>query len=450
MARGDSGRPGLFAGSFMEPLEGRVFLSGSGLSHYYFLKPAPKKSTPEAHTTFVLLSHPARHAAVTNPTPTGYAPAQISHAYAFDATNFGGLPADGSGQTIAIVDAYDDPALVNSNSPAFLSSDLHLFDRQFGLPDPVFMKVGQTGSSTSLPAPDPSGGWDLEESLDVEWAHAMAPKAKILLVEANSQDQDINGDPTDLLAAVDEARNYSGVSTVSMSWGYSEFPDETADDYHFTTPAGHTPITFVASAGDSGTPGVWPGYSPNVVAVGGTTLNLNGNNTIASETVWTYNPSYGEGGGGGVSQYEPLPSYQVGHVTPGSITRNMPDVSYVGDPSTGVAVYDSVPYYYFYPYDMTDYENGWFQVGGTSAGSPQVAAIIAIANQGRQLNGMPSLDGVSQTLPEIYSLGSSGSSDFRDIISGNTGVWAATPGYDLASGYGSIVVNRFVSDLLNV
>jgi subtilase family serine protease len=429
----------------MEPLEGRLFLSGSGLSHFYFLKPAPKKRLPEARTSFVLMNRPARRADVTNPAPFGYAPAQISHAYAFDATNFGGIPADGSGQTIAIVDAYDDPALVNSNSPAFLGSDLHLFDQQFGLPDPVFMKVGQTGSSTSLPAPDPSGGWDLEESLDVEWAHAMAPKAKILLVEANSENSD------DLPAAVDIARNFPGVSVVSMSWGFSEWSGETALDYHFTTPAGHGPITFCASSGDSGTPGVWPGYSPNVVAVGGTTLNLNGNNTIANETVWTFNPSYGDGGGGGVSQYEPLPSYQVGHVTPGSITRNMPDVSYVGDPNTGVAVYDSVPYYFFYQYgDTTDYENGWFEVGGTSAGSPQVAAIIAIANQGRQLNGMPSLDGVSQTLPEIYSLGSAGSSDFRDIISGNTGVWAATPGYDLASGYGSIVVNRFVSDLLNV
>jgi subtilase family serine protease len=431
----------------MEPLEGRVFLSASGVTHYLLTSPSP-----QAPLLFDLSksTNRSRGAATSNATPAGYSPAQIATAYQFSGTSFGGITGDGSGQTIAIVDAFNDVGLVDSNSSGFLSSDLHVFDQQYGLPDPVFIKMSQTGSLTNLPAADPSGDWEFEESLDVEWAHAMAPRATILLVEANSQNQNSNSDPTDLLAAVDEARNYPGVVAVSMSWGYPEFSDEVNQDYHFTTPAGHTPVTFVASSGDNGTPGVWPAYSPNVVAVGGTTLTLNSNNTIASETAWSYNNSTGDGGGGGISTYEPLPAYQTGRVISGSTHRNIPDVAYDGDPNTGFPVYDSTKVYPYYPYKFLGYEVGWLEVGGTSAGSPQVAAMIAIADQGRQLNGSTSLDGPSQTLPEIYALGSAGSSDFRDIISGQTNVYAATYGYDCATGYGSIVVNSFVSDLLQI
>lgn len=307
-----------------------------------------------------------------------------------------------------------------------------MFDQQFGLPDPVFIKTSQTGSTTSLPNVDTSGNWEVEESLDVEWAHAIAPEAKILLAEANSPGLG------DLLTAAGEAANYPGVVAVSMSWGVPEFSFETFFDSYLTTPAGHSPVTFVASAGDSGAPGLWPAFSPNVVAVGGTTLYLNANNTISSETAWSYN---GNGGGGGVSAYEPLPSFQVGRVTPGSTTRNIPDVSYDANLSTGFAVYDSTTYHG---------SAGWIEVGGTSAGSPQVAAILAITDQGRSLNGLASLDGPSQTLPEIYALGSAGSSDFHDIISGANQLYTAGIGYDAVTGYGSIAANLFVSDLLNL
>ena len=160
----------------------------------------------------------------------------------------------GAGQTIAIVDAYDDPTI---------ATDLQTFDAQFGLPNPTFTKVNQTGG-TQYPPTDPN--WVIEIALDVEWAHAMAPGANILLVEANSDQL------SDLLTAVNYASSQPGVSVVSMSWGCSEFAQETQLDSYFTTPAGHQGVTFVAATGDNAAPASWPATSPNVVAVGGTSL----------------------------------------------------------------------------------------------------------------------------------------------------------------------------------
>ena len=164
-----------------------------------------------------------------------YTPAQIRAAYGFT-----GLSETGAGQTIAIVDAYGDSTL---------SADLHAFDQQFGLADPKLSVVNETGG-TKLPGNN--SGWDMEISLDVEWAHAIAPGANILLVEANSSSL------SDLLTAVNTARNAAGVSVVSMSWGTSDFSGEAAYNSYFTTPAGHTPVTFVASSGDSGAGASWP------------------------------------------------------------------------------------------------------------------------------------------------------------------------------------------------
>src|SRR6185295_5526608 len=150
-----------------------------------------------------------------------------------------------------------------------IAGDLKAFDKQFSLADPPsFRKVSQTGSTTSLPAAD--ADWALELSLDVEWAHAVAPKANILLVEAKS---DSLGN---LLAAVDYARNAAGVSVVSMSWGADEFWGETSYDYHFTTPAGHQGVTFVAASGDDGSfyGPMWPSVASSVLSVGGTALSM--------------------------------------------------------------------------------------------------------------------------------------------------------------------------------
>ena len=183
----------------------------------------------------------------------GYTPSQIRAAYGFT-----GISGNGSGQTIAIIDAYNDPNI---------ASDLRVFDAEFGLANPNLTVVNQKGGSTRSVATN--AGWDAEISLDVEWAHAIAPGANILLVEAST---DSFGN---LMAAVNYARNVSSVSVVSMSWGGSEFSGQGAYDSYFTTPSGHQGITFVASAGDSGASAAeWPSSSPNVLSVGGTTLGV--------------------------------------------------------------------------------------------------------------------------------------------------------------------------------
>jgi hypothetical protein len=346
--------------------------------------------------------------------PSGMSPAQLKQAYGINNITFSGgtVSGTGAGETIAIVDAYDDPNI---------ASDLHQFDVQFGLPDPTFTKVNQSGGSTM---PAANSGWAGEISIDVEWAHAIAPGAKILLVEAN------NASWTNLAAGVRYAASQPGVVAVSMSFGGGEFSSETTLDSTFTTPSGHAGVTFVASSGDSGAPVEFPAVSPNVLSVGGTSLTLNSSGGYGSESAWS-------GSGGGISAYETQPSYQKGVVTQSTTMRTNPDVSYDADPNTGVAVYDSF-----------DTSSPWVQYGGTSIAAPQWAAIIAIADQGRGLAGLGSLDGKSQTLPMLYGLPAS---DFHDVTSGTTDgspKYTASAGYDLATGRGTPIANLVVAGLV--
>ena len=416
----------------IEPLEGRALFSAAVATLHplaIYDRPAAKPSSADVQ---------------------GYTPAQIRTAYGFDGVTFGSgsaAPADGTGQTIAIVDAYNDPKV---------AADLAVFDDQFGLAAPPSLKVvGQSGGST---LPQTNADWAGETALDVEWAHAIAPGANLLLVETKSDGTD------DLLAGVDYARGAPGVSVVSMSWGGSESVswadgggDTTAagdDDTHFVTPVGHRGVTFVAAAGDSGSKGgvLWPAAAPNVVSVGGTTLDLNDDGTVNSELGWS-------GTSGGYSQVETEPAFQKVVQTTGN--RSGPDVAYAADPDDGFAVYDSLPDQGY---------SGWQEVGGTSAGAPQWAALVAVADQGRTLAGSPTLFGADQTLPDLYSLysayGTAGydayTADFTDVQaggdatvrfrngrSGNNG-HAATVGYDLVTGLGSphaaSIVTALVAD----
>ena len=186
---------------------------------------------------------------VSNPlsssSPYGYFPSQIRTAYGINAIGLGSLVGDGSGQTIAIVDTYDDPNI---------TSDLHSFDTQFGIADPPsFVKLNEYGQTSPLPSASGSSGWSVEESLDVEWAHALAPKANIILIEATSaSDSDLMATVASSLAT---SPNLANVSVVSMSFGRSEYYSDTSENAYFTTPTGHIGITFVASTGDSGAPG---------------------------------------------------------------------------------------------------------------------------------------------------------------------------------------------------
>jgi subtilase family serine protease len=320
----------------------------------------------------------------------GYDPATIRNLYGFNQ-----LQANGYGQTIAIVDAYDNPNIYN---------DLTVFDRSFGLPGQgsdvgyYLTKLNQVGGTSAYPPPD--AGWAGEIALDVEWAHAIAPYAHIVLVETNSASF------ADLLAGVDLARHIPGVAAVSMSWGGTEFSYESYYDSLFTTPAGHTGVTFVASTGDNGAgqgPS-WPSVSPNVLGIGGTTLYASG-----YETGWS-------GSGGGISKYEYETNFQVSVQTIGM--RTSPDVSYDADPATGVLAYSSYS------------GGGWYRFGGTSAGAPQWAAVLALANQQRSWYGMST---IADAQAFLYTLSNN---YFRDPVSGYNG-YSAGPGYDLVTGRGS-------------
>ena len=299
-----------------------------------------------------------------------------------------------------MIEAYNDPTI---------ASDLHTFDQAYNLPDPKLTVVNQSGTAVSATT-QTNSGWTEEESLDVEWSHAIAPGANILVVEANSQSIQ------DLLAAVNTARNSPGVVAVSMSWGFSETPSETSYDSNFTTPAGHQGITFIASSGDSGSfaGASYPAASPNVLSVGGTTLMLSSSGAYQSESAWT-------GSGGGYSQYEPEPSYQAKVQSTGY--KATPDVAFDGDPNTGVQVYATLP-------TRNGSQGSWLTIGGTSLGSPSWAGIIAIADQGRALAGKGSLDGPTQTLPSLYA---APSSDFHSVVAASSSFGGGGFGYGSAT-----------------
>jgi hypothetical protein len=352
--------------------------------------------------------------------PTGLSPQQIRSAYGIDHITFSGgtITGNGAGQTIAIIEAYNDPNI---------SADLAAFDAEYGLPAPPSLTVDNLGATTT------DAGWALETSLDVEWAHAIAPAANIVVVEASSAS--VNA----LFSAVRAASQLPGVSVVSMSWGTYEFAGETAYDSLFTTPAGHTNVTYVAASGDSGAwyGPMYPAVSPNVLAVGGSSLTLGSGNSYGSESGWTYSTGGFSGTDTRFRSYESEPSYQASTLQSVGLSdgvRTTPDVSFNADPSSGYSVYDSVGY---------DGQSGWFQVGGTSAAAPAWAGLIAIADQGLANGGKGTLS-TSQVLTELYSLPSS---DFNDVTSGSNG-YSATTGYDLVTGLGTPRTASVVAGLL--
>ena len=297
----------------------------------------------------------------------------------------------GGSKMIAIVDAYDAPSAAN---------DLAIFSTQFGLPAANFQVVYAGGAK---PAND--SGWEIEASLDVQWAHAMAPDAKIVLVEAASSSL------SDLLAAEDVASdmvNAAGGGEVSNSWGASEFVGETSYDSHFVK----ANVVFFASSGDS--PGtIWPGSSPNVVSAGGTTVRRNpSTGKFVAEIPWDW-------AGGGVSSQEPRPSYQGANPSIPGNGRGVPDLSFDSNPITGVWVLDSN-------------QGGWYIVGGTSVASPALAGIINSAGS--------FASSTSAELTTIYG-NLAVPTAFRDIRTGYCGPYAgysAVAGWDPCTGVGVV------------
>jgi subtilase family serine protease len=345
----------------------------NGHANYRAVCPSPPAGYAHCHELVVTDSHGNPLASTS---PTGFSPATVKSVYGFPTGSTAG-----AGKTIAIVDAYDDPTA---------ESDLNTFSSQYGLPgcttaNGCFRKVDQTGG-TNYPRTD--SGWALEISLDIDWAHAIAPGAKILLVEARSSSL------SNLLTAESYATAHAGY--VSNSWGASEFSSESAYDGYF---AGSD--VFVSS-GDSGLPAEWPSASPEVVSVGGTTLTKNGDGTW-SESGWS-------SGGGGCSAYETATSAQSGFEKLCGSARATPDVALDADPNSGVSVYDSTPY---------QGQSGWFTVGGTSASSPMWAA--ASADSGQNVDSS-----------YVYA----NNIQFNDVTVGNNGADCLV-GYDLCTGRGS-------------
>lgn len=331
--------------------------------------------------------------AVSAPPSTGYSPSQIAAAYGFNKISSLG---DGRGQTIAIVVAYGSPNI---------QSDLNGFSSAYGITNTTVSLYYPQGKPSTV-----NVGWAQETTLDVEWAHAMAPGARIAVVVA--KDATLGS----LLSAVSYASSTVRAGVVSMSWGGSEFSTEKNYDSYFSKSG----VSYVASTGDTGAVIDWPAVSTNVVAVGGTSLIYDSaSGKVTSETAWS-------GSGGGVSKYVQIPSYQVGfNVNSG---RGNPDVSYDADPYTGVQVYFT---------DPTTKLGGWYVFGGTSAGAPQWSALLARrASLGNA--------GTTPFNVKAYSSAKSAySAYFRDIVSGSTG-FAAVNGYDLATGLGSPLADKIV------
>ena len=395
----------------------RFDLNCESLESRYLLSTTP---TPATNLGQITASPSIQVLPLVTTGPTGLSPQQISSAYGVNQITFSGgkVAGNGAGQTIAIVTAYNDPNI---------TSDLAAFDSHYGLSAPASFTVKNLGGNTT------DAGWALETSLDVEWAHALAPGASILLVEGASSSL------SSLFTAVSYASKQAGVSVVSMSWGTTEFWGESSYDSIFTTPAGHSGVTYVAASGDSGAwyGPMYPSVSPNVLAVGGTTLTLSGS-SYSSESGW----SGSTGGFSGLDSYwrfyESQPSYQNAALKAAGLSygvRTTPDVSFNANPNSGVSVYDSVSY---------SGQSGWFQVGGTSAATPAWAGLIAIADQGLATGGKGPLSG-TQAQSQLYALPSS---DFHDISTGYNG-YSATSGYDLVTGLGSPKANLLVAGLLS-
>lgn len=300
----------------------------------------------------------------------------------------------GGSRAIAIVDAFDYPQAVG---------DLAFFSAQFGVGPANFSVVYANGVE---PPEDPSGGWEIEESLDIEWSHAMAPNAKLFLVEAASN---YNSDLFKAIGVAAQLLAKNGGGEISLSWGEGEFPHEASFDSTFTKSSG---IVFFASAGD-GAGVIYPSASPNVVAAGGTSTSRN------ATTGWFQGSTAWQETGGGISAYEPRPSYQNSVSSVVGPWRGTPDISFNADPETPVWVYNS-----FYG------EGLWFIVGGTSVASPSLAGIVNAAG------GFAASSNAELTT--IYgNLGNTGS--LTDITSGSCGVYESNltvAGYDNCTGVG--------------
>lgn len=376
-----------------------------------------------------------------------YSPQEIRTAYDLNPVLNAGFT--GKGQTIVIIDSFGDPTI---------QSDLQTFDAGFGLPDPPsFTQLAPLGQINFNPNAPDMFSWAAEITLDVEWSHAMAPDANIVLMTSPvDETQGVQGMP-EFLYLEQYAVNHNLGKIISQSWG-------TTENTLFTTPggrqvinnfdrfyqkAGAQGVTVLGSSGDGGTanpdingniypfPTVnFPSASPYITAVGGTSLFADTSGNYQSETAWSAT-------GGGVSQFFKEPGYQQNSLPASDQQllngfRGVPDIAFNADPGTGILVYLSFP----------GIPAGWYTIGGTSEGSPSWAGIIA---DGDQMAGHP----LGFINPAVYKLGNSSdyAKSFHDVTVGNNsqdGIpgYNATPGWDATTGWGTPKVATFLRELI--
>jgi len=322
--------------------------------------------------------------------PSGYGPTDLQSAYSLPSST------NGAGQTVAIVDAYDDPNA---------ASDLAVYRSQYGLPacttaNGCFRKVDQNGGTSY---PRSNGGWAEEISLDLDMVSAICPNCHILLVEASS------ASITSLGTAVNTAVRL-GATEVSNSFGGSESSSDTSYDSSYFN---HPGVAITVSSGDNGYGVEYPAASRYVTAVGGTSLHRASNSRGWAETAWS-------GAGSGCSAYDAQPSWQTGVITSSCGKRAIADVSADADPATGVAVYDSFSY---------QGHSGWLVFGGTSVASPIIASVYALAGNASSVTGGSYPYTHSSSLNDVTS-GSNGSC-------GGTSLCTAGGGWDGPTGLGT-------------
>lgn len=375
-------------GIVVAPSQTQRPIEGGGAANFIIPESSverPSDTGVRAHTNHIVLANGARGGG-----PSGLTPAQVAGAYSVT---------PGGSDAIAIVDAYNFPTAL---------ADFNAFATEFGLSTETSSTVTDSSNQVlqvvyargSKPADDAS--WSQEMALDIEWAHAMAPNAKIYLVEASSENF------LDIMQAVDVAKALPNVRQVSMSFGGTE------SGCLYTTYTSHfvrNNVTFYAAAGDAAGAREFPANSYNVVSVGGTSLNVDLFGAWISETAW-------DSTGCGPSTLEPRPIFQDGLYTTVGRYRGGCDIAAVADPNTGVSVYDTTPY---------NSVSGWFVVGGTSASTPIIAAIVNSA--GHVFHSSQALNA------KLYS-GISGP-HLHDITSGTSDTFSAGTGWDFPTGVGS-------------
>jgi subtilase family serine protease len=388
-----------------------------------------------------------------------YGPPQFQQAYDMKPLYQAGLT--GRGETIVIVDSFGSPTI---------QSDLQTFDQAYGLPNPPSFKIIQPAGAVPPYNPnDPNQpGWGVETSLDVEYAHTMAPGANILLVETPvAETEGVTGFPQ-----IVEAENYvidhHLGDVISQSFGATEQTFPSAQSIYqlrsaYENAAAHN-VTVLAGSGDEGPTGAeadgvdfypyrvnsWPSSDPLVTSVGGTQLHLDANgNRTAPDNVWNDTQLLGSpaASGGGLSSVFSRPSYQDGVARVVGGARGTPDVSLSAAVNGGANVYIG--------FSAPGQPAGWYIVGGTSEATPEFSGIVAIADQAA---GHP----LGLLGPSLYALGDNGPSGINDVIGGNTTVtftnpdnnqtytvpgFSAAPSYDLATGLGTPDGARLVYEL---